>query len=74
MHIEFLTREGCELGPAMMGRLQAALGRGRHFEATDLGRLHERDLRRRYESPTVLVDGEDLFGARPHCFDQSAPT
>jgi len=63
--VTFLTRAGCPKSPAMYANLQAALA---HREWTgdpitiDLGDLPKDDPRTGYGTPTVLVDGLDLFG------------
>jgi hypothetical protein len=40
----------------------AAVGKGWTFKDTDQERLPEGDLRRGYPTPTVLVNGRDLYG------------
>jgi hypothetical protein len=63
--IELLTRPGCVQTRIVGERLGDALAR-LHGSLThavvDLSRLPETDRRRRYPTPTVLVDGRDLFG------------
>lgn len=63
--IELLGFPGCPNTPAMRANLKAALaavGKGWTFKDTDQERLPEGDLRRGYPTPTVLVNGRDLFG------------
>ncbi|QOJ01015.1 MAG: hypothetical protein HRU70_11110 [Phycisphaeraceae bacterium] len=63
--IELLGFEGCPNTPAMRDNLKAALtavGEGWTFKDTDQERLPEDDLRRGYPTPTVLVNGRDLYG------------
>jgi hypothetical protein len=67
MTIEFLEIEGCPNAPVLRLRLHNALGAS-GIESTvirrDLGALAlHGDPRTAYGSPTILVDGEDLFGA-----------
>jgi len=65
--VTFLTREGCPKSPAMYANLRAALAT--HDWAgdpvvVDIGELPEDDPRTGFGTPTVLVDGVDLFGLR----------
>jgi len=64
-HITFLTRAGCSGSPQMLAGLRAALtARGVTLEpeTLDLGDLAADDPRTGYGTPTILVDGHDLFG------------
>ncbi len=68
MKIEFLgMREGCPNTPRMWASLRQALRDLKwsipivRLDIPDLSR--RRDLRAGYGSPTILVDGADLFGA-----------
>lgn len=66
--IELLGFPGCPNTPAMRDHLNAALasiGKGWTFTDTDQERLPESDLRRGWPTPTVLVNGRDLFGMPP---------
>ncbi len=63
--IEFLGRSTCAHSPHMEKSLDAALkkrGIGKKYTYIDMGSLPADDPRRGYGSPTVLINGEDLFG------------
>ena len=63
--IELLGFDGCPNTPAMRANLAAALAsldRGWAFVETDQASLPADDPRRGYPTPTVLVDGRDLYG------------
>lgn len=63
--IELLGFQDCPNTPIMRERLRAALesiGEGWTFADTDQETLPESDLRRGWPTPTVLVNGNDLFG------------
>lgn len=65
MKIELLGFPGCPNTPAMRKNLAAALesiGGGLTFQDVNQEMLLESDLRRGWPTPTVLVDGHDLFG------------
>jgi len=65
MDLQFLTRKGCVNTPAMKASLELALarlGRRREFSIIDADSLPESDPRRSYGTPTVLLNGGDLFG------------
>lgn len=58
--------DGCPNTPGFVEATEQAaarLGAGWRVELVDLQSLPEDDLRRGYGSPTVLLDGRDLFGA-----------
>jgi len=60
--IEFLYFDGCPNTPQLREYLEAALDQSNgSFTAIDLTKLPETDIRRGYGSPTILVDGRDLF-------------
>ncbi len=60
--IEFLYFDGCPNTPRLRGYLEAALDQSNSsFAAIDLVKLDETDIRRGYGSPTILVNGHDLF-------------
>jgi hypothetical protein len=64
--ILFLTRPGCSQSPYLHGRLYSALhatGIGLRPVIVDVGDLPSDDPRTGYGTPTILVDGQDLFGA-----------
>lgn len=63
--IELLGFPGCPNTPTMRDNLRAALasiGAGWSFVDTDQEQLPVGDMRRGYPTPTVLVNGRDLFG------------
>ena len=63
--IELLGFPGCPNTPAMRENLTAALaaiGKGWAFQDTNQEALPEDDPRRGYPTPTILVNGRDLFG------------
>jgi hypothetical protein len=63
--VMFLTRKGCPGSPAMLKNLVAVLtshGMSADLMTVDIGDLPTDDIRTGYGSPTVLVDGRDLFG------------
>jgi hypothetical protein len=65
LEIVFLGRAGCVNSPVMKDRLLAAvgsLGFETELEIIDVGGLSADDPRIGYGTPTVLVDGRDLFG------------
>lgn len=71
--IELLGFPTCPNTPAMRDNLRAALrsvGGGLTFQDVNQESLPASDLRRGWPTPTVLVDGRDLFGMAP----PSAPT
>ena len=58
--------DGCPNTPKMIQSAQRAakdLGQGWEVVTTDLQELDENDLRRGYGSPTLLLNGRDLFRA-----------
>ncbi|MBL4809141.1 MAG: hypothetical protein JKY43_03665 [Phycisphaerales bacterium] len=64
--VEFLYFDGCPNTPPFRGSLESALDQTDGYEALtpiDMTTLAEDDIRRGYGSPTILVDGRDLFGA-----------
>ncbi|MBL8765166.1 MAG: hypothetical protein JNM07_12945 [Phycisphaerae bacterium] len=63
--IELLGFPGCPNTPAMRANLKAALtavGKGWTVKDTNQEQLPEGDLRRGYPTPTILVNGRDLYG------------
>lgn len=66
MRIEILGFEGCPNTPAMRERVEKAANAiglsGKTVVYVDQEKLPEKDVRRGYPTPTVLVDGRDLFG------------
>jgi hypothetical protein len=64
--IEFLGTDSCANSPIMEKNLQDALalkGMAVDYRFLDIKKLPESDYRRGYGTPTVLVNGNDLFGA-----------
>jgi len=64
--IEFLGTGSCANSPIMEKNLQDALvlkGMAVDYSFLDIKKLPESDYRRGYGTPTVLVNGNDLFGA-----------
>ncbi len=60
--IEFLYFDGCPNTPQLREYLEAALEQSNDsFTAIDLTQLPDTDIRRGYGSPTILVNGHDLF-------------
>lgn len=60
--IEFLSFEGCPNTPKLRESLNDALTQSNgSFIEVDLNQLNDDDIRRGYGSPTILVDGHDLF-------------
>ena len=62
--IEFLGFEGCPNTPVLLERLQKASPRCKIIKV-DLMQLKTGDSRLGWGAPTILVDGEDLFGVAP---------
>lgn len=63
--IEVLGFEGCPNTPTILANTKAAvarLGLDARVAYIDQERLPEGDTRRSWPTPTVLVDGDDLFG------------
>ena len=63
--IELLTRSGCVQTDVMRVRTEAAikaLAFSTSYSVVDLDTLPADDVRRGYPTPTVLIDGVDLFG------------
>lgn len=63
--MEFLTRDGCVQTDRMRANLDAALkrlDRPTAYPVTDADTLDAKDAKRGYGTPTVLVNGADLFG------------
>lgn len=68
MNIELLGFPNCPNTPAMRENLRAALeaiGGGLTFQDVNQEVLPETDIRRGWPTPTVLVNGADLFGTAP---------
>lgn len=68
MNIELLGFPNCPNTPSMRENLRAALtsvGGGLTFQDVNQESLPESDIRRGWPTPTVLVNGADLFGMAP---------
>ena len=75
--IEFLGRSDCIHSPKMEKNLIAALsvsGLEKKYKYIDLASLPAEDYRRGYGTPTVLINGEDLYGMSKPKPIASAPT
>lgn len=68
--IELLGFRGCPNTPMLRANLSAALaslGGGWTFTEIDQERLDQADARRGYPTPTILINGHDLYGLpAPH--------
>jgi len=64
MKIEFLTKPNCAPSAEMHHLMLEVLG-VEGFDAVDLTELSADDVRRGYDTPTLLVDGRDVFGSVP---------
>ena len=63
--IQFLGRSDCIHSPKMEKNLVSALkatGLEQKYKYIDLASLPSEDYRRGYGTPTVLINGEDLYG------------
>jgi hypothetical protein len=60
-NVLFLTRKDCRDSRAMMDNAIKALN-GISFQTIDVDKLPANDVRRGYGTPTILVQGRDLFG------------
>lgn len=64
--IEFLGTDSCPNSPIMEKNLQEAMaekGLAATYNFIDIKKLPESDYRRGYGTPTVLVNGMEIFGA-----------
>ena len=69
--IQFLTKRSCSNAPVMHERMLQIFDAD-EFAVVDLGELPPDDPRLGYDTPTVLVDGRDVFGSVPR-LDLSVP-
>ena len=60
-NVLFLTRNDCRDTRAMLENTVKAL-KGIAFQTLDVDQLPPNDIRRGYGAPSILVEGEDLFG------------
>jgi hypothetical protein len=68
MQITFLGTASCPNTPALRANLRQALddlGMRKGFQDVDQDRLPEGDPLRRFPTPTILVNGRDLYGLQP---------
>jgi hypothetical protein len=68
MRITFLGTTSCPNTPALRANLRQAvaeIGMSGGFEDVDQDCLAEGDPLRRYPTPTILVNGHDLYGLEP---------
>jgi hypothetical protein len=66
MEINFLTRPGCANSPLLHARFLGAieaLAINAAMSTIDVSTLPADDIRTGYGTPTVLIDGRDLFGS-----------
>ena len=65
LHFEFLTREGCKNTPVMLENLKAAIAEGKisaEVIVIHQAALPQDDPRTGYPTPTILLNGKDIFG------------
>lgn len=65
LHLEFLTREGCKNTPVMLENLKAAIAEGQvsaDYTVIQQAALPPDDPRTGYPTPTILLNGKDIFG------------
>ncbi|MGD9791213.1 MAG: hypothetical protein AB7Q00_09235 [Phycisphaerales bacterium] len=60
--VELLGFPGCPNTPAMRAHLREALADPAAFDDVNQEKLPESDPRRGWPTPTILVNGRDLFG------------
>ena len=63
--LEFLTRDGCKNTPVMLENLKAAIAAGKvraELTVIEQGTLPSHDPRNGYPTPTILMNGRDIFG------------
>jgi hypothetical protein len=68
MQITFLGTTSCPNTPALRANLRRALaelGMSSGFEDVDQDRLPDGDPLKRFPTPTILVNGHDLYGLTP---------
>jgi len=72
MSVQFLMTGQCRQAMACYIALMKSLPASVRVEVVDLYELPRDDPRRGFDSPTILVDGRDLFGESPRT-DLSVP-
>ena len=64
-HLQFLTRDGCKNTPVMLSNLKEAISEGKiaaDYTVVHQGSLPPEDPRGGYPTPTILLNGKDIFG------------
>ena len=64
VELQFLTREGCSNTPRMMENLKAAIASGKlpaQYVVVQQAALSPDDPRTGYPTPTILMEGKDIF-------------
>ncbi len=64
LHLEFLTRDGCRNTPVMLENLKQAIAEGKisaDYTIIQQASLKPDDPRTGYPTPTILVNGKDIF-------------
>lgn len=64
LHLEFLTRDGCKNTPVMLENLKTAIAEGQiaaDYTVIQQGALSQDDPRVGYPTPTILLNGKDIF-------------
>ena len=65
LHLQFLTRDGCKNTAAMLSNLKEAISEGKiaaDYTVVHQGTLPPEDPRVGYPTPTILLNGKDIFG------------
>ena len=65
LQLEFLTRDGCKNTPVMLENLKAAIAEGKisaEVIVIHQAALPQDDPRTGYPTPTILLNGKDIFG------------
>src|SRR5689334_7082731 len=64
LHLEFLTRDGCKNTPVMLENLRKAIAEGKvsvEYTVIPQATLSQDDPRVGYPTPTILLNGKDIF-------------
>ena len=64
LHLEFLTRDGCKNTSVMLENLREAIADGKipaDVTVIHQSTLHQDDPRVGYPTPTILLNGKDIF-------------
>jgi len=75
--VVLLTRDGCVQTDRMRANLDAALRaleRSPNYAVIDVDTLPAKDARRGYGTPTILLNGRDLFGMPEPEVAEHSPT